>query len=137
MSLPVATNLKRAEDSFAAAELLLSEGYPEYAASRAYYGMFYLAEAFLSTRGLAFSSHSAVVAAFGREFAKPELVPQHFHRYLIRAGELRLLADYRGTSIDSDEAQEQIDRGREMLVFARQHFVGQPPEAPTPPPAPG
>ena len=36
-----------------------------FAASRAYYAMFYAAEALLQSRGLAFSKHSAVHAAFG------------------------------------------------------------------------
>jgi uncharacterized protein (UPF0332 family) len=125
MTQSITNYLQRSEDSLAAAELLLSEGYAEFAASRAYYAMFYVAEAFLSTRGLAFSSHSAVVSAFGRDFAKPGIVPQHLHRYLIRAGELRLVADYRGTPIEDEEAQEQIDRGREMLDFARQYFAGK------------
>jgi uncharacterized protein (UPF0332 family) len=37
--------------------------------------MFYIAEAFLEGKGLSFSKHSAVIAAFGREFAKTQLVP--------------------------------------------------------------
>lgn len=129
MTQAIEAYLRRSDESLSAAELLLSEGYAGYAASRAYYGMFYLAEAFLSTRGLAFSSHSGVLSAFGREFAKPGLVPVHFHRYLIRAGELRLLADYRGASITDEEAQLQIERGREMLDFARQYFAGKQPPA--------
>ena len=115
--------LRQAEDSLAAAELLLSEDFAGYAAARAYYSMFYLAQAFLATRGLASSKHSGVVSMFGHEFAKSGVLPEQFHRYLIRAGQLRLLADYRGTPISDEEAQEQIDRGREMLDFARQYFA--------------
>ena len=117
--------LRQAEDSLTAAELLLSEDFAGYAAARAYYGMFYVAQAFLATRGLASSEHSGVVGMFGHEFAKSGVLPEHFHRYLIRAGQLRLLADYRGTPITDEEAQTQIDRGREMLEFARQYFAGK------------
>ena len=39
--------LQKARQSLSAARLLLSGGYPDYAASRAYYTMFYIAEAFL------------------------------------------------------------------------------------------
>lgn len=123
MNQSVDSYLTQAGDSLDAAELLLSEGFAGYAASRAYYAMFYLAEAFLSTRGLAFSKHSGVISAFGREFAGPGIIPAHFHRYLIRAGELRLLADYRGAPISDEEAQIQIDRGREFLEFTRQYFA--------------
>lgn len=62
--------LLKAQQSLAAAKLLLANHYPDYAASRAYYTMFYIVEAFLEGEGLSFSKHSAVIAAFGREFAK-------------------------------------------------------------------
>ena len=119
--------LRQSKDSLAAAELLLSEDFAGYAAARAYYAMFYVAQAFLSTRGLASSKHSGVVGMFGHEFAKSGVLPEHLHRYLIRAGQLRLLADYRGTPITDEEAQTQIGRGREMLDFAREYFAGQSP----------
>lgn len=38
--------LLKAQQSLAAAELLLTNGYPAYATSRAYYTMFYIAEDF-------------------------------------------------------------------------------------------
>jgi len=62
--------LAQARESLSAAKLLLANGYPGYAAARAYYSMFYAAEAFLEGDGLAFSSHKAVIAAFGKEFAR-------------------------------------------------------------------
>ena len=81
--------LLQAIDSVSAAQLLLQNGYPGYAASRAYYAMFYVAEAFLKTRELAFSKHSAVIAAFGREFANTGVVPTEFQGFLIKAQEMR------------------------------------------------
>lgn len=125
MARSVDSYLEEAEESLAAAEMLLSEGFPGYAAARAYYGMFYVVGAFLATRGLSSSKHSGVVSMFGYEFARSGDVPAHFHRYLIRGGEIRLLADYQGTPISNEEAQTQIDRGREMLDFARQYFAGK------------
>lgn len=79
----------QARESLAAARLLLQEGFPGFAASRAYYTMFYMAEALLLGNGLAFSKHTAVHAAFGREFARTGRVPAHLHRYLIDAMEVR------------------------------------------------
>lgn len=114
--------LSRAGDSLDAAELLLSGGFPDIAVSRAYYAMFYIAEAFLASRELAYAKHSGVIATFGREFAKTGIVPTHFHRYLIRGQELRLLADYRGAPLTDEEARIQIDRGREFLTFALGFF---------------
>jgi len=56
--------------------------------------MFYIAEAFLAGRGLSFSSHSAVIAAFGRELAKTGLLPADYHRMLIDAQDTRIIGDY-------------------------------------------
>ena len=63
----------------------MDNGYSDYATSRAYYAMFYVTEVFLEGDGLACSKHAAVIAAFGREFAKTNRVPSEFHRFLIEA----------------------------------------------------
>lgn len=118
-----------ARDSLSAARLLLESGYSGYAASRAYYSMFYVAEAFLETRGLAFSKHSAVIAAFGREFANAGVVPVELHGYIIEAQETRHKGDYGGTgSVDSDEAAKQIERAECFLGVAQQLIGPIPPE---------
>jgi uncharacterized protein (UPF0332 family) len=55
--------LEEARDSISAADLLLTGGFQGYAVSRAYYAMFYLAEAFPEGLGLSFSKHSAGAGA--------------------------------------------------------------------------
>lgn len=110
--------VQKAHESTSAAELLLREGYTEFAVSRSYYTMFYIAQALLLERELTFSSHAAVISAFGREFAKPGIIPTEYHRYLIDSMELRHIADYRGVPIDSEEAQNQIERARQFLELA-------------------
>ena len=49
----------KARRKLAASKALLAQGFAEDAVSRAYYTMFYLAEAFLDGEGLAFTSHAA------------------------------------------------------------------------------
>ena len=66
-------------DSQAAARLLHSQSYYGFAASRAYYTMFYVAEALLLDHDLSFSKHSEVIAAFGQYFAKTGRVSTKFH----------------------------------------------------------
>ena len=73
--------LDKAQESLAAARLLPQANYYGFAASRAYYRMFYAAEAALLALGLTFSKRSAVVAAFGQQLANKGLVPRHLHRY--------------------------------------------------------
>jgi uncharacterized protein (UPF0332 family) len=51
--------LEKAERSLRAAVELNQKGFAEFAASRGYYAMFYIATAFLEGEGLAYSKHSA------------------------------------------------------------------------------
>jgi uncharacterized protein (UPF0332 family) len=127
MTLSIESYLSRATDSLDAAELLLSEDFAEYAVSRAYYAMFYLAQAFLLEQGQAYSKHSGVISAFGRDIGRPGIAPRHFHRYLIEGQEARLLADYHGRPLSDEDARLHIDRGREFLEFAQQYFAGRQP----------
>ena len=116
--------LLEARDSLSAARLLLDGGYPGYAASRAYYVMFYVAEAFLEGEGLAFSKHSAVIAAFGQRFVRPGRVPTEFHRFLLEAQALRHAGDYGPRSaVAPEQAREQILRAESVLAAA-QRLIG-------------
>ncbi len=76
------------------AELARQHGDYDTAVSRLYYAMFYCAEAVLLARGRTFSSHRAVIAAFGREFAKTGRLPKELHRWLQEAFEKRGIGDY-------------------------------------------
>ena len=49
--------LEKAHDAIEVAEGILDMNKPEMAAGRAYYAMFYVAEALLYERGLEFNSH--------------------------------------------------------------------------------
>lgn len=86
--------LDKAKENLEAAQLLLDQGFFGIAASRTYYAMFYLAEALLLRKGLHFSSHSAVIAAFGKEYAKTGEVDSQYHQYLIKAQSIRQISDY-------------------------------------------
>jgi uncharacterized protein (UPF0332 family) len=84
----------KARESLAAAELLTKDGYYDFAASRAYYAMFYVASALLADLGQSYSSHAAVISAFGREFATAGRLDTKYHRWLIDAQDLRNIGDY-------------------------------------------
>jgi len=120
--------LEEARDSLLAAKVLLRSGFPGYAASRAYYAMFYVAEAFLEGEQMAFSRHSAVISAFGQHFAHAGKVPQELHRYLLRAQELRLAGDYaKGKRVTPEESAEQIARAEKFLAVAEERIGPLPP----------
>jgi len=110
--------VEKARRSLEAAERLLRDGDPDFATSRAYYAMFYLAEAMLLVEGQRFSKHSAVSAAFGYEFARTGRVDPKFHKYLLEGFTDRNLADYT-TNISADEkTRECIEWAREFLAMA-------------------
>ena len=76
--------LAKAAESIKAAELLLQAKQAEFAASRAYYAMFYIAEALLYEKGLKFKKHSAVHSAFGEKFSKTGILDAKFHKTLVQ-----------------------------------------------------
>jgi len=126
MTLEQSALIKKAQDSIEAARLLKNSGYYDFAVSRAYYAMFYVAEAFLLEDDLSFSKHSAVISAFGRRFAKSVQVLQEFHRYLIEAEDSRNTGDYdTGEGLSEDDAITQIDRAEKFLRIAEQ-LLGNP-----------
>ena len=92
-----------ADESHRAAKILMDGGFTGFAAAQSYYSMFYLTEALLLSKGLHYSSHSAVIAAFGKEFAKTGLLDPKFHRYLIDAEERREDGHYGGGRKVSEE----------------------------------
>ena len=119
MSPGIGALLHKARRSLQAAKLLSEQGYTDFAASRAYYAMFYAAEALLLDRGLSFSSHAAVIAAFGREIAKAGIMNPRFHRYLIDAQDLRNLGDYGlGPALAPEQAEELLNWAAEFLAEA-------------------
>ena len=117
--------LTQARRSVAAAKILLERVYPEVAVSRAYYAMFYCASALLRGEGLSFSSHSAVISAFGRHFARGGRVPAELHKFLIAAEKMRLDADYlAGCTASVEEAAQQIARAERFVAFAESAVGG-------------
>lgn len=122
--------LVQAAESLKAAKLLHKAHHYGYAASRAYYSMFYIAEAFLLGNGLSFSKHTAVHSAFGEHFAKQDTVPREFHRYLIQALEIRQAGDY-GSIMEVTEkvSAEQLSRA-ELFIELAQKLIGAIPPLP-------
>lgn len=120
--------LEKAARSLQAARGLNDSGFAEFAASRAYYAMFYVAEAFLEGEGLSFSRHSAVIASFGQQFARTDRLPVEYHRYLIEAERIRRSADYSTTAkITKQSANQLIIQAEEFLEFARTNIDSLPP----------
>ncbi len=74
-----ASLVEQAQASLDAARVLRVAGYHGFAASRAYYAMFYAAQALLLSLGLSFSKHSGVIAAFGQTGKAGRRIPTVRH----------------------------------------------------------
>ncbi len=66
----------KAQRYLRSAKLLLEDGDYGSSVSRSCYAMFYCAQAVLLTRGMVFSSHGGVIAAFGEQFIKAGVFPR-------------------------------------------------------------
>ena len=113
--------LDKAGQSIQAATNLRRDGFLDFAASRAYYAMFYIAQALLIEQGLSYSSHSAVISAFGKEFARTGRLDTCFHRYLIDAQDSRNIGDYSiGPGVSDEQVQDSLKWANEFLDAAEQ-----------------
>ena len=77
--------LSKAEQSLKAARHLMEDAFEDFAAARAYYAMFYSLEALFLSREQSFSKHSAIIAAFGKNFVKTGIFNEKFHKYVLDA----------------------------------------------------
>lgn len=111
--------LDKAKRSQKTAELMFREKEFDFAGSRAYYTLFYVAQALLLERGLAFSSHAAVIANFGKEYAKTNLLNSNLHQYLIKAQDRRNIGDYGiGEHLSKEDVREMLAWGKEFIKTA-------------------
>jgi uncharacterized protein (UPF0332 family) len=116
--------IEKAQRAIQAAETLLNSGdFPDFAIGRAYYAMFYVAEALLEEKGLRFSKHGGVHGAFGEHFVKTGFFDQKYHRWLLDAFDKRIEGDYSlGIIAGHDDARVVIIQAQEFMNAAIQYF---------------
>jgi len=116
--------ISKALDAIEAAEALLNVDKAEFAAGRAYYAMFYVAEALLYNEfDLKFSQHGQVIAAYGKNFAKTKTLDPKFHRWMRDGFDKRITGDYGvDTGIEDDIVATMINQAREFLLAAQNYL---------------
>ncbi len=115
--------IQKAKRSRKAAANLFKDGDIDFSASRAYYSLFYVASALLLSRGLSFSSHSGVIANFGKEFAKTRILNPKFHNYLIDAQDRRNIGDYEIVfTVTDKQAKEMLEWSKEFIQAAEEYL---------------
>ena len=109
-------NIERADRAVEAAKQLLSGGYSDFAASRAYYAAFYAATGLLLKEKLTFRKHSGVIATIHKNFIKPGRLEKHHGRNLNWLFELRSVGDYGVTlHVPLADARQAVDAAAEFV----------------------
>ncbi|MGH9426546.1 MAG: HEPN domain-containing protein [Terriglobia bacterium] len=111
--------LDRAREAFESAQVCLERNLPHSAASRAYYAMFWAAQAALAHEGIRRSewSHPALQASFVNELIRrrkryPALLGPSLNRVL----QLRLDADYRLKGVSQKQATQAVRWAQEFVT---------------------
>lgn len=120
------------------AKLLLDANDFDGACNRAYYAMFDAARAALFASNTEVQpddvrTHSGLISAFSLHLVKPGHIPIEIGRALNKVQELRLIADYRGDSVDADKAAWAVEQAMVFVSFM-QKFIAPPPPKSSPTP---
>jgi uncharacterized protein (UPF0332 family) len=100
------------------AEHNIADGFCESAINRAYYAIFYAANAMLATQGLTRSKHLGVIAAFRLHFVKPGAIGVEYGDIYGRVMDDRHISDYdvealiepERARVDLDDAHRFVNR---------------------------
>ncbi len=105
--------LERAWEMLDVASLNLSEAYPDSAVNRAYYAIFYAANALLVTEGLERGKHSGVIALFRERFVKTGIIEVQYSRIYGRVMDDRHTSDYEvGLPVETRVAEKDMADAR-------------------------
>jgi len=127
MNAEITALIEKAKRSRKAAAKLFDDGDVDFAASRAYYSLFYTASALLLSRNLSFSSHSGVIANFGKEFARTQAMDPKFHNYLIESQDRRNIGDYGIiTVVTEEQTREMLEWAKEFIEAAEEYLKQTP-----------
>ena len=106
---------------------MFKDGDTDFAASRAYYSLFYTASALLLSRDLSFSSHSGVIANFGKEFARTGALHPKYHNFLIESQDRRNIGDYSLVAEVTEEQTLEMLEWAEEFIKAAENYLKQVP----------
>lgn len=119
--------MAKAERACSSARALLDLGDVDGACNRAYYAMFDAARAVLLASGAAVRSdigktHGGLINAFSEHLIKNGPVSKEMGRLLKRAEEVRLVADYKGDSVELSDTQEMVKQAETFVATLKFEF---------------
>ena len=112
----VALYIEHAHKMLEVADHNLANGFYGSAINRAYYAIFYAANALLVTQGVARSKHSGVIASFRQYFVKPGLIEAEYGEIYGRVMDDQHLSDYDiEATIEPDRANTDMEDARRLV----------------------
>ncbi len=120
--------LAKARRACESARALLDLDDVDGAANRAYYAMFDAAHAALLISGAPVReeiarTHGGLIGAFGEHLVKTGRIPKDMGRALNRAEEMRLIADYKGESVEAHDATDMIEQAESFVSTLTRMFM--------------
>ncbi len=112
----VALYIENAQESMQVAQLNLNNDFYSAAINRAYYAIFYAANACLATKKLSRSKHSGVLAVFRQHFIKTEVLPSELSDTYGQVMEDRHEGDYELiTAISKEDAEIDLCQANQFV----------------------
>jgi len=91
--------------------------------SRAYYAMYYVAQALLLSVDKSYSTHKGTINGFAEHFVKTGEFAPHYRKRLAQSFDLRMEADYDPTpDVDAASAREVLSWAEEFLAAAEEYL---------------
>ena len=113
----VKTYLDAANEALAGGQFNFDGGYYAIAVNRAYYAVFYAANALLATKGLARGKHSGTISAFRQSFVTPDLIEPEYSAIYGSLMDDRHISDYdMDTSIEPERAASDVEGARKFAA---------------------
>ncbi len=115
---------QKAERTLAAAHTLLRDDDAEGACNRAYYAMYYAAQAALLAAGIpepdnGYKTHHGLIAAFGKHLVLTGQVDQALGRAINKVQHFRQLADYTGDTFPLEDAAWAVEQAEAFVAAMR------------------
>jgi uncharacterized protein (UPF0332 family) len=119
---------QKAERTLSAARLLLGSGDTEGTCNRAYYAMYYAAQAALLAAGIAapedgYKTHQGLIAAFGKHLVLGGQIDQTLGRSINKVQSLRQIADYVGDPPSLEDATWAVEHAERFVAAMRSRLL--------------
>jgi uncharacterized protein (UPF0332 family) len=110
-------HIKEAESKLEAAKSLFGNGFYKDSVSRSYYSMYHAARALLLTKDISPKTHEGLIANFGLEFVKKDIIEKCYSKALAKGKDVREIADYEVIAeISEEEAESVIEDAEKFLA---------------------